>query len=218
MSMRAYQRSRLRIVANSRIASRYDLPTATLIAGALLAANPRSRPATAKLATRRLTSHSNGPGSVSSKSLTPKTSRRSGAAKAPKFERCASPQSWACSPVRGVAREVGCHQRGRAAVERERRDEHAPVADRHEFGHAGLRLLLEQDDRIRPVRRRLPLAVRRVADLGPRGLAARGALVRGEVLDLRSRRSFAAVDSVAVSVSLVLIALLHAQKSLVPLS
>ena len=41
---------------------------------------PRSRPATAKLATRRFTSHSNGPGRVSSKSFTLKTSRRSGAA------------------------------------------------------------------------------------------------------------------------------------------
>ena len=61
----------------------------------------RSRPATARLAASRFTSHSNGPGSVSSKSLRLKTSLRSGAAKMPKFERCASPQSWACSPVRG---------------------------------------------------------------------------------------------------------------------
>ncbi len=57
--------------------------------------NPRSRPATAKLATRRFTSHSNGPGSDSSRSLTPKIIRRSGAAKAPKLERWASPQSCA---------------------------------------------------------------------------------------------------------------------------
>ena len=63
--------------------------------------NPRSRPATATLAASRLTSHSNGPGSDSSKSLTLNTSRRSGAANAPKFERCASPHSWTSSPVRG---------------------------------------------------------------------------------------------------------------------
>jgi hypothetical protein len=37
--------------------------------------------------------HSNGPGRVSSKSLMLKTSLRSGAAKMPKLERCASPQS-----------------------------------------------------------------------------------------------------------------------------
>ena len=61
----------------------------------------RSRPATARLAASRFTSHSNGPGSVSSKSLMLKTSLRSGAAKMPKLERCASPQSWACNPVRG---------------------------------------------------------------------------------------------------------------------
>ena len=102
----------------------------------LCASKPRSRPATAKLATRRLTSHSNGPGSVSSKSLMSKTSRRSGAAKAPKLERCASPQSWTCSPVRGAVGEIGRHQVGGAAEERERRDEHPPVADRHQLRHA----------------------------------------------------------------------------------
>ena len=62
---------------------------------------PRSRPATSKLATRRLTSHSNGPGSVSSKSLIPNTSRRSGPANVPKLERWASPHSWAFRAVRG---------------------------------------------------------------------------------------------------------------------
>ena len=44
---------------------------------------------------------SNGPGSVSSKSFTPKMWARSGVPKAPKFERCASPHSWTASPVRG---------------------------------------------------------------------------------------------------------------------
>src|SRR3954453_18132642 len=69
----------LRIEANSRTDSRYDRPTAALIRARTLGLKPRSRPATAKLAARRLTSHSNGPGSVSSKSLTLKTRRRSGA-------------------------------------------------------------------------------------------------------------------------------------------
>ena len=129
---------------------------------------PRSRPATAKLATSRLTSHSNGPGSVSSKSLMLKTSRRSGAAKTPKFDRCASPQSCVCRPVRGTAREIGRHQVGRAAIERERRDQHPAVADRHELGHPRCGLLLEQLDRVRPVRRRLPLAVTLPRHLGAR--------------------------------------------------
>ena len=54
--------------------------------------------ATAMLATSRLTSHSNGPGSVSSKSFRSKTSRRSGEAKAPKFDRWASPHNCTRSP------------------------------------------------------------------------------------------------------------------------
>src|SRR3954447_4684525 len=66
------------------------------------ASKPRSRPATSKLATSRLTSHSNGPGCVSSKSLMLKTIRRSGAANAPKFDRCASPHSCTCRSVRGA--------------------------------------------------------------------------------------------------------------------
>ena len=56
-----------------------------------------------KLAAIRLTSYSNGPGSVSSKSLTSNSSRRSGEANAPKFDRWASPHSWACNPATGVS-------------------------------------------------------------------------------------------------------------------
>ena len=66
------------------------------------AAYPWSRAAISKLAARRLTSHSHGPGSVSSKSLMSKTSRRSGDWKRPKFMRWASPQSWAVRPESGV--------------------------------------------------------------------------------------------------------------------
>ena len=62
----------------------------------------RSRPAIATLAARRLTSHSHGPGRVSSKSLMSNTSRRSGAAKMPKFERWASPHACTRSPDSGV--------------------------------------------------------------------------------------------------------------------
>ena len=90
-----------RISAKRAIASRYSRTAAVTTERRAASSKPRSRPATAKLAASRFTSHSNGPGSVSSKSLMLKTSLRSGAAKMPKFERCASPQSWACSPVRG---------------------------------------------------------------------------------------------------------------------
>ena len=64
---------------------------------------PLFRAATTRLAARRFTSYSNGPGSVSSKSLMSKTSRRSGEPYTPKFERWASPHSWTFSPARGVA-------------------------------------------------------------------------------------------------------------------
>ena len=80
-----------------------------------------ARAAISKLAARRFTSHSHGPGSVSSKSLTSNTIVRSGAAKPPKLTRCASPQIWARKPEVGGRREVGGHDRGRTAVERERR-------------------------------------------------------------------------------------------------
>ena len=56
----------------------------------------------AKLAASRLTSHSNGAGSVSSKSLTSNTIRRSGAANIPKFSRCASPHACTRIPDVGV--------------------------------------------------------------------------------------------------------------------
>ncbi len=56
---------------------------------------------TSKLAARRFTSHSQGPGSVSSKSLMSKIIRRSGVAKSPKFDRWASPQSCTVTPETG---------------------------------------------------------------------------------------------------------------------
>ena len=72
----------------------------TAFASAL--AKPLFWPAIVKLAASRFTSYSNGPGSVSSKSLRSKTSRRSGEANPPKFDRCASPHSCTVSPAVGV--------------------------------------------------------------------------------------------------------------------
>ena len=65
--------------------------------------NPLLRAAMVKLAVIRFTSYSNGPGSVSSKSFRSNSSRRSGEANAPKFDRWASPHSWVVSPATGVA-------------------------------------------------------------------------------------------------------------------
>ena len=102
MSRRAYQSSRLRIPAKARIASRYERTAASTVERRTSVARSSSRPAMAMLAASRLTSHSHGPRAVSSKSLMSKTISRSGAAKPPKFDRCASPQSWASRPDRGV--------------------------------------------------------------------------------------------------------------------
>ena len=65
--------------------------------------NALLRAAMVKLAAIRFTSYSNGPGSVSSKSLRSNTNARSGEANIPKFDRCASPQSWTVRPAVGVS-------------------------------------------------------------------------------------------------------------------
>jgi hypothetical protein len=65
--------------------------------------NALLRAAIMKLVAIRFTSYSNGPGSVSSKSLRSNTNARSGEANTPKFDRCASPQSWTVSPAVGVS-------------------------------------------------------------------------------------------------------------------
>ena len=100
-STRAYQRLALRMPAKPRIASRYWRAESRSIPRRCLALKPRSRPATAMLAASRLTSHSHGPGSVSSKSLRSKMRSRSGEAKPPKFDRCASPHSCTRIPELG---------------------------------------------------------------------------------------------------------------------
>ena len=115
-----------------------------------LALNPLSRVATAKLAARRFTSHSKGPGRVSSKSLRSKTIRRSGDANTPKLLRCASPHSWTPSPARGRRREVGRHRQRAAAVERERRHQHPAVPDRDQLRDPRLGLPEQQVHRVRP--------------------------------------------------------------------
>ncbi len=102
MSRWAYQTSSSGWSAKPRIAPRYPSAAARTILRRALAGNPLSRPATARLAASRLTSHSNGPGRLSSKSLTSKTSRRSGEANAPKLDRCASPHNCTRSPEAGV--------------------------------------------------------------------------------------------------------------------
>ena len=139
---------------------------------------PAVAPRTSKLAASRFTSHSQGPGSVSSKSLMSNIICRSGEPNTPKFERCASPQSCTLTPDRRRRREVGRHDQRRATEERERRGQHPPVADRDELGDPARALLLEQRDGIEPIGRRLPLAVTRPRRLLARSLPRRPALPR----------------------------------------
>ena len=91
-SIREYHTSRNRIWAKFSISVRYMCAHRRTAVRTDRMPNPFSRAATATLAASRFTSQSNDAGSVSSKSFTSKTSRRSGAANMPKFTRCASPQ------------------------------------------------------------------------------------------------------------------------------
>ena len=83
--------------------SRYSVATAVADARTTSAGRSTSLPARTNDAARRRTSHSKGPGLVSSKSLMSKMMLRSGAANIPKFDRWASPQSCVMRPLFGLA-------------------------------------------------------------------------------------------------------------------
>ena len=140
------------------------------------------------LTASRLTSHSHGPGSVSSKSLTSNIKRRSGEANTPKFDRCASPQHCTCQSRPWRRREVIGHEQRRPAIKRKRRDQHPPVADRHELRHPRLRLTLQQRDRISATRRRLELRMIRARHLTPRRLTTRNPLSHRQMPNGRGLR------------------------------
>ena len=94
--------SRVRICAKSAIALRYAATDLVVTSRASALPKPLLRAAMVKLAAIRFTSYSNGPGSVSSKSLRSNSSRRSGEANTPKLDRWASPHSWTLNPAVGV--------------------------------------------------------------------------------------------------------------------
>ena len=139
--------------AKRAIAVRYSSTVSSTMRSWSLTGKPLLCAAIIMLAARRLTSHSQGPGRVSSKSLTSNTSRRSGEAKTPKLDRCASPQHWTVRPRMRRGRQIAGHHHGGASIEREWRDQHPAVADRHELGHACRGLALEQVNRIDAVGR-----------------------------------------------------------------
>ncbi len=83
------------------------------------------------------------------------------------------------------ARQIRGHDVRRAAEERERRGHHPPVTDRDQLRHPRGRLLLQQRDRVRALRPRLPLRVARARRFHARRFAPRAALIRAQVWDLR---------------------------------
>src|SRR5271157_4087714 len=151
-----YHRSSTFISANSAMCSRYDLTqprTASLATDSL---RPLSRQAITILAARRLRSHSQGAGSVSSRSLRAKMICLSGVARPRKFTRWESPPHCTRTPIDG---EGGC--------------DHAAVAKGKEFGKASFVGLQYQADRVRPVVQRIPLGMRGSRTLLPQSFAHR---------------------------------------------
>ena len=147
--MCAYQTSIVFIAANSRIASRYAVTDADVAARASALEKPLLRAPIVKLAARRFTSYSNGPGSVSSKSFRSNRSVPLGRGEHAEVRQVGvAAELDGQTGGRGV-REIGGHDLRRAAVEGERRDHHPPVPDRHQVGLAGEVLLLEQPHRVR---------------------------------------------------------------------
>ena len=95
----AYQTSSRVCAAKRAIELRYSRAALSAMVSCWRAVCPSSWDAMTSEATNRLTSHSNGPTSVSSKSLTSNTIWRSGDEKIPKLERCASPHICTSSAV-----------------------------------------------------------------------------------------------------------------------
>src|SRR5271170_8105368 len=79
-------------------------------------------------------------------------------------------------------RQVGRHDQRPAPVERERRGQHPPVADRDQFGYPGRRLLFQQRNRVGAIGGRLPPSVTRPRRLLARDPAPGDPLVHGQVL------------------------------------
>ncbi len=160
-STRSYQTSSGDMGPSSFMCSRYarTVPsTAAVRAGSSML---RLRAATATLAASRLTSHSHGLGSVSSKSLTSKIRFRSGVANTPKLARCASPQTCTRCPVTGVPARSSAMSCGRAAQEREGRHQHPLVSHGYEVRETGRVRRLESRHGIRSCGIGLPLRVHR---------------------------------------------------------
>ena len=147
-----------------------------------LGSSPLSLASTTMLATSRDTSHSNGPGSVSSKSRRSKESCRSGVAQSPKLRMWASPHSCTVRPLSGrEARSAAIT--AAAPVEGPRGRGHPGMADRAR-GRGGAS---GPGRRSRPADRSLRC--------GPSGPVRRAVTARGRRAPRRGvRRSFPGAD------------------------
>ncbi len=150
-------------------------------ASALL--KPLLRAAIVKLADMRLTSYSNGPGSVSSKSFRSNSRLPLGRGEHTEVRQVGIAAELNVEAGPGRVLQVGGHDLGRAPVERERRDHHPSVAHRHQVGLTRRVLLLQQGDRIGAVRGRLPARVAGRSHLLPQLLTLRSTLLDARVLD-----------------------------------
>ena len=134
---------------------------------------PLSRAAISMLTASRLTSHSHGPGQrlIEIVDIEHQAPLRRG--EHPEVRQVRIPAALHVQSRPRRRREVIGHDQRRPAIERKRRDEHPPVADRHELRHPRLRLTLQQRDRISATRRRLELRMIRARHLTPRRLTTR---------------------------------------------
>ena len=86
-------------------------------------------------------------------------------------------------PRTRCAGEVGRHDERGSPIERERRHEHAAIADRDQLRHPAHGLLLQQRHRVRSVRSGREACMARSGHLASRCLAPRHALLHGQVGD-----------------------------------
>ena len=144
--------------------------------------NPRSRPRISKLAASRFTSHSHGPGSVSSKSLMSNISLPLGRAEHAEVRQVRVAAELDVDAGLRRRRQIGRHDQRGAAEEGERGHEHPPVANRNELRNPGLR---PAPRAARSGRGRSaggsPVPVTRSRRLGARGLPPRDPLLDAQV-------------------------------------
>ena len=159
-------------------------PTRASRSRASASVKPLLRAAIVKLAAMRFTSYSNGPGSVSSKSLRSNNKRPLRRREHTEVRQVRVAAELHVQSGRRRVLQVGRHDLRRAPVERERRDHHPAVTNRHEVGLPGGVLLLEQSHWVRTIRGGHPVVLTVYGRPFPRVLTLGASLVEARVVDL----------------------------------